>query len=118
MNNEIKEINIKIPGQILDYVDTKEHLLDLFNYITNLQQENERLNTCIDDQERVINSLIDKRNLYKINYNDYKSRCEKAIEYIKENAEEYLSVDMYYHLNDIPEINDILNILQNGSDKE
>ena len=40
MNNEIKEINIKIPGQILDYVDTKEHLLDLFNYITNLQKTN------------------------------------------------------------------------------
>jgi hypothetical protein len=31
------KINIKRPGQILDYVDTKEHLVDLFNYITNLQ---------------------------------------------------------------------------------
>ena len=28
------EINIAFPGQILDYVDTKEHLLELFNYIT------------------------------------------------------------------------------------
>lgn len=40
MKDEIKEINITFPGQILDYVDTKEHLLELFNYITNLQEEN------------------------------------------------------------------------------
>ena len=39
MNDEIKEINITFPGQILDYVDTKEHLLTFFNYITNLQQQ-------------------------------------------------------------------------------
>ena len=43
MKDEIKEINITFPGQILDYVDTKEHLLDLFNYITNLQEELEDL---------------------------------------------------------------------------
>lgn len=43
-----KEINIKIPGQILDYVDTKEHLLDLFNYIIDLKQENQQLKERID----------------------------------------------------------------------
>lgn len=52
MNDEIKEINIKIPGQILDYVDTKEHLLDLFNYITNLQQENDNMKRKIKYIER------------------------------------------------------------------
>ena len=31
------KINIKRPSQILDYVDTKEHLVDLFNYINQLQ---------------------------------------------------------------------------------
>lgn len=46
MNKEIKEI--KWPGQILDYVDTKEHLAELFNYITNLQEENELLKNRID----------------------------------------------------------------------
>ena len=43
MKDETKEINITFPGQILDYVDTKDHLLELFNYITNLQEENEYL---------------------------------------------------------------------------
>ena len=52
LKDEIKEINITFPGQILDYVDTKEHLLDLFNYITNLQKENERLNNIIDELEK------------------------------------------------------------------
>ena len=51
MKNDIKEINITFPGQILDYVDTKEHLLELFNYITNLQEENKRLK---DDKKKVL----------------------------------------------------------------
>ena len=68
-DDEIKEINIKIPGQILDYVDTKEHLLELYNYITNLQQENEKLlseNIVIKSVRNMIDEAI------------YKSRCEKA----------------------------------------
>lgn len=77
------EINIKRPGQILDYVDTKEHLFDLFNYITNLQEENQEIKNTID--------FIDNKYKNTINYNeklieynqDYKSRIEKAIEYIK-----------------------------------
>ena len=50
------EINIKIPAQILDYVDTHEHLLYLFNYITNLQQENKRLK---QNQVKVLNRIRD-----------------------------------------------------------
>lgn len=128
--DEIKEINIKMPGQILDYVDTKEHLLELFNYITNLQEELEdykqisirhynrpyaskylkqkrkELNNknliALDsemiykdyydlkqEKERLIeinkeqaNHLISKDNL---SYEDYKSRNEKAIEYINKH---------------------------------
>ena len=59
MNNEI---NIKIPTQILDYIDTKAHLLDLFNYIINLQKENELLKEELTDLKnditRVYNSMI------------------------------------------------------------
>ena len=84
MNNEI---NIKRPGQILDYVDTKEHLLDLYNYITNLQESEA---------------------YYYGQYKDHKSRNEKAIEYIKETSFFYKS---HYDFK-----NDLLNILQ-GSDK-
>lgn len=135
MQEEIKEILDKLKDENwydeLDLTGTKwvelkwEETHLLLDYITNLQQEinkltaesteweskcyelqqeNERLNNCIDDQERVINGLIDKRDLYKINYNDYKYRCEKASEYINTH---------YLNANE-PEL---LNILQ-GSDKE
>ena len=88
MNNEIKEINIKMPGQILDYVDTKEHLLELFNYITNLQEENEHLDK--------VNCQLRK----KINNDIYKQRIDKAIEWVKKN--------MYY----FPRPDELLNILR------
>ena len=77
-------------------------------------QENERLNNCIDDQERVINSLIDKRDLYKINYNDYKFRCEKAIEYINKNS--YFKDNVVKTMIFKDYSSSLLNILQNGSD--
>lgn len=100
MNDEIKEINIKIPGQILDYVDTTEHLLELYNYITNLQQENERLkkleykfiDTCGENESFTLEEYLDIGNkLYdsEREKEDYKSRCEKAVEYIN-NCPEYL----------------------------
>lgn len=46
---------------------------------------------------------------------DYKSRCEKAIEYIKENQEEYVTgkpMLSYWA------IDNLLNILQNGSEEK
>lgn len=62
MKDETKEIKITFPGQILDYVDTKEHLLELFNYITNLQEELEL--------ERIKNkSLLNTTYGMKINAN-------------------------------------------------
>ena len=81
MNNEIKEIKILFPGQILDYVDTKEHLLELFNYITNLQEENKRLNNDFEqlkenyeikrisqqdllEQNKRLNNIIDELEKY------------------------------------------------------
>ena len=76
MVKNLKEINIKMPGQILDFVDTKEHLLELFNYITNLQEENRLLKM----------SMLEKQfpdlNAVKVEIDTYKLRCEKAIEYI------------------------------------
>lgn len=47
------KINIKRPGQILDYVDTKEHLVDLFNYITNLQSNWNNLREWLKDNPNV-----------------------------------------------------------------
>lgn len=78
------------------------------DYITNLQQENERLK---EDYNKAMD-LVDKgvENSYKM-LKDYKSRCEKAIEYIEDNTY-YKSHKGYVDLNDL------LNILQNGSDEE
>lgn len=65
-----KEINIKIPSQILDYIDTKAHLLDLFNYIINLQKENEllkeELTNLKNDITRVYNTMISLETINKL----------------------------------------------------
>ena len=82
MSDEIKEINIKFPGQILDYVDTREHLLELFNYITNLQEENERLNNIINELEKW---LEEKQILYGINYQGFSwGVCGEALDKLQE----------------------------------
>lgn len=125
---------------LLDYItnlqqaikDTKDTADDM---LYELKQENERLNNCIDDQERVINSLIDRRDLYKIGYNDYKYRCEKAIndinsyldarKIINDNTKYYYTNEFYkkpiksninYLFNDYLEY--LISILQNRSDNE
>lgn len=106
MIDRIKEINIKIPEQILDYVDTMEHLLELYNYITNLQQENEHLRSDLNTLKNTIievNSLFNhltKKDL------DYKSRCEKAVEYMNNTFNITGVKDMFDIMN---KLEDILN---------
>lgn len=72
------EINIKMPGQILDYVDTKEHLLDLFNYITNLQElcnkYEEEHNTTFKEWQKDIQAN------------------KRAIEYIKQHTDKLTKI--------------------------
>lgn len=55
------------------------------------------------------NELLARIDLLTEQLEDYKSRCEKVIEYIK-NIKKY----GVYMVNG----NDLLNILQNGSDKD
>lgn len=124
MNDEIKEINIKIPGQILDYVDTKEHLLELFNYITNLQQELERykhyskttgIEELMTENERLKELCYKQKEEYEKLFNHLiidkpRKRNKKAIEYINTNKEKQ------YGLTD-KNIEELLNILQNGSEE-
>ncbi len=71
--------------------DYQAHLL--LDYITNLQQENERVNQYIDFYK----DLIEKQNK---SLEDYKSRNEKALKYVRETR---LPISM---------ANDLLNILQ------
>ena len=142
MNDEIKkaleEINI-LGNTILNdttYKPTINRREVLYNYITNLQQEIEKLN---DDKRGMLVQLYkanDNRDKVKqenerlkeikpcmLNFQecyvvkDYKSRCEKAIEYIKNDWYELNTLDIEHCINLGKDIRiDLLNILQNGSD--
>lgn len=116
MNDEIKEIleHLKneywrnfpedgIPYKVL-YAEEVDSLLE---YITNLQQENEELKKNQRYYKNGVFSLeYDKETLSDM-VDDYKSRVEKAVEYINNNP----------FINSIAKVS-ILNILQNGSDSE
>lgn len=101
MNNEIKEILEKLENNVY-YIDNvyyrlfKDEAHLLLDYITNLQQENGRLK-----QTQYIWSYD-----LDMQLEDYKSRCEKAIEFI-ENKLKYKDKTIYEN-----DINWLLNILQ------
>lgn len=103
MTEEIKEIlkGIKI---VIKQEGTMEfnsnELKNFYNYITNLQQENERLKNDVEDIS--CSHFI----LFK-SYEDYKSRCEKAIEYIKEHQRK----DEFLNLNEW-QTRDLLKLLE------
>ena len=91
MNNEINLIltKLKIVSEEKEngmYLCDKKHSKVLLDYITNLQEENERLTRFkynIPNDKTTSVPTITKS--YKKEYENYKSRCEKAIEYIKKN---------------------------------
>ena len=121
MNNEnIKEIldNLKDIDKtsILKNNDAKI----ILDYITNLQQENQDIKDTLQDKLDYIGHLKELCDKYEEEHSsefktwkderqqlrDYKSRNEKAIEYIKEN-----NCPDPYCLTD-----DLLNILQDGEE--
>lgn len=55
---------------------------------------------------------------WRIQFSNKEERINKAIEYIKENYNKDLSVDCYYKLKDLTEIDDITNILTGGDNNE
>ena len=86
------------------------------NEYERLQQENERLKEDLKGQENLTLS-------YCKSEQDYKSRCEKAIEYIEDN--EYFETEIFdYNTGgclgtDLSiQAKTLLNILQNGSDSQ
>ena len=136
MNDELKEILriLKSKSKKYEYClnanisfsdeSYEAHLL--LNYITNLQQENKEWGMIFDTfssrpyahryleekrkelgNKRIIG--LDSEMIYK-DYYDYKSRCERAIEYINDG---YLSDG---EMVNILAQKDLLSILQNGSD--
>lgn len=139
MNKEIKEIldswrNKKhILAYTFNYDSAREQNDKLLDYITNLQQENEdnlkcikslkeQLESVINENQRLLKQwfedndktvkLVSEKEYYKQNFNDYKSRCEKAIEYL-DNKLKLLPHYMYEK-----EMYDLLNILQGSEDNE
>lgn len=118
MNDEIKEILSLLNSsswsneakQIEDYItnlqqaikDTKDTADDM---LFELKQENERLNENNQAMQEEMARTWEK-------CDDYKSRCEKASEYINTHDD---SVYQEKGLNE-DSLNDLLNILQNGSD--
>ena len=94
----------------LDHLDEKRNELkkdELKEYVK-LQQENERL-------KEIKPCMINFQECYVIK--DYKSRCEKASEYIKEHIRIDDEYPDYMEML-IEERDNLLNILQNGSDEE
>lgn len=73
MNDELKGIlkDLECASGVFDYIITPDSCTLLLDYITNLQQEYEKMSKRF-------------RNCRKIKDN-YKSRCKKAIEYIERN---------------------------------
>ena len=82
------------------HIISQEELKEYWNYITNLQEENERLK---EENKRIFSKVNDDELLISnaMNYaeaQEYKSRNEKAIEYIElglaneEEAEELLNI--------------------------
>ena len=140
MNDEIKE---KIRQWYID-----DDLISIFDYITNLQQENinqakrnsrQRLANQ-KQQELILKLQQENERLKKPNYyekgligsikerdkiiQDYKSRCEKAIEYINRNKQKTICAYGDNEDDDFEiclweeDIDNLLNILQNGGDKD
>lgn len=137
MNNEIKEIKINTLGQLLDFVETEEKAKLLIDYITNLQQKNKELNkenekwyAVAKDFEMEAHDLWNKNNeleqenerLKELSYHlclysseetllkqidDYKSRIEKAVEYLKEHTTSF--GDVFIPASESWYLSDILN---------
>lgn len=133
MNDEIKEILKEIESYENDklclIILSQEQNKALLDYITNLQQENDDLknrleNAVADCKLRLQENERLKQTQYVWSYDldmqleDYKSRCEKAIEYLKSYNTDF----EHCRFNEAPislrELGDLLNILQNGSDEK
>lgn len=125
---ELEKINVqhrKLNGKLRQEIDILESQLDFITYqnivIENLQQENEELKKNQRYYKNGVFSLeYDKETLSDM-VDDYKSRIDKAVEYIKEHIQKYDidgSIGDFDEFDMLTKPNYLLNILQNGSDSE
>jgi len=109
-------------------------LQNAYNYITNLQKENEEFYQLMEMQnkreyrskflkdfqkEHGENVFPDYDEIYK-KYDDYKQRNEKAVEYIKSKKviinTDYIRIFDLFEIEEQGYTNDLLNILQGGDE--
>ena len=130
MNDEIKEILEQLEWYrkigkkdvyYPEYVLPNKKAFILLDYITNLQRDNEMYAQLKDEYEEEIKELqqeIERQSKAQVILDDmladYNYRINKAIEYIK-NCE-IVDKDKKYPLLEEQFGEDLLNILQNGSD--
>ncbi len=108
INSELQQENHELKSKLECY----ENGAYYSSKVDELEQENERLK-----QELV--KIPRAKMEYDLELEDYKSRCEKAIEYIKQNSQ---MTDLnIYGIEDVlcfkGNADKLLNILQNGSDE-
>lgn len=110
INGELREENSKLEIALQNIQEDYDRRLE----------ENERLKEIINDDMTVyLEGLEDGKEKMKQCFESiYKSRCEKAIEYINENVSVYAfnSKELPHWEFDDDNINNLLDILQNGSD--
>ena len=119
MNDEIKEIirlnceeeiEVKYFAKDDSIVDTTMDYSQLLDYITNLQEE-------LQESNESITWWANRFNAVERDKKDYKSRIDKAIEYIKNDWYELNTRDIEHCINFNKDIRiDLLNILK-GSDE-
>ena len=118
MNDEIKEIrDILFELQFLGNEETQSKVVKLHNYITNLQQKIEQYENP-DDMTLFYMWLDvkakDKMKELEQENEDYKSRCEKAIDKLTIKQARFIN-EKDYVLDD-NDLDEIMYILQNGGD--
>lgn len=128
MSEEIKEL-LDILNKVKDYDDkryfiscgendyllTNDEIKCLLNYITNLQKENEKLKQwdCNKDTRNSRQRTANKNLLKQLE--NYKSRNEKASDFILSKVKEYKPHFAKVELN-TADCNELLNILEGGDE--
>lgn len=107
INSELQQENHELKSKLECY----ENGAYYSSKVDELEQENERLK-----QELV--KIPRAKMEYDLELEDYKSRCEKAIEYIKNTIYSDITGLEKHNITEFWFVNDLLNILQNGDDNK
>ena len=122
MNNEIREIleemkSIIDTGKDINGIKVDgcgfhgRDLILLYDYIIDLQNENEKLNDTIDWWKDRFFGQQEYDDSHRITAIEYKKRIDEAIEYIKIQQKIFKDYDTVVE----NQLDNLLNILQNGS---